>query len=53
MLVIATTRVFRETDQRKLAKYGCDRCGYAPRPQDLDENQSFPCPGCGRPLYPD
>jgi len=48
----AAARTTREKDERKLAKYGCDRCGYVPKPKDLEEGGSFPCPSCGRPLYP-
>ena len=53
LAVLAASRAHRSQDDRKFARYGCDRCGYVPRPEDMEQGESFPCPTCGRPLYPE
>jgi predicted RNA-binding Zn-ribbon protein involved in translation (DUF1610 family) len=41
----------REAERRKVARYACPRCGYAPDPADLEAGSSVPCPACGQPTY--
>lgn len=52
VLISTAAWAMRERDDRKMAKYGCSHCGYAPRTEDLEESPSVPCPACGEPLYP-
>ena len=40
-------------EQRKYAGYGCPRCGYAPSKDDVQAENSCPCPHCGQPMYVD
>ena len=53
LLLTAAARTTRTEVDRKLARYACQRCGYAPHPEDIDRGDSFPCPTCGEPLYPE
>ena len=49
--ISARARAAASEMNRKLAKYGCSKCGYQPRSEDLENGDSFPCPKCGTSIY--
>ena len=53
VLLTAASKVKRDAADKKLSRYGCPRCGYAPHPDDVEGEKSFPCPTCGEPIYPE
>ncbi len=53
VLATAATRVRKDAADKLLSKYGCPRCDYAPHPDNVENDDSFPCPSCGEPLYPE
>ena len=53
VLATAATRVKRDAADRQLSRYGCPRCGYAPHRDSLENDDAFPCPSCGEPIYPE
>ena len=51
VILAAIGLVRHATAQHKLQKYACQRCGYAPKVEELESDPSFPCPTCGEPMY--
>ena len=41
----------RRSVRKQLNAYACSRCGYAPSLEDLESEESIPCPRCGQPVY--
>lgn len=50
-VISARARAAASEMNRKLAKYGCSKCGYQPRSEDLEGAESLPCPRCGTLIY--
>ncbi len=51
VVLTAAARTRHDAVDRSLRRYGCQRCGYAPEPEDLEIALPYPCPRCGRPVY--
>jgi len=47
----ARARVAYNEMERKLAKYGCPKCGYQAHPNEITDKLSGTCPECGTRIY--
>jgi len=51
LVVTAWARVKQDANDRRMHKYSCPQCGYQPHLDEVEHQQSFPCPMCGNPVY--
>jgi predicted RNA-binding Zn-ribbon protein involved in translation (DUF1610 family) len=48
LTVAAIQRTRHDAVDHRLLRYGCDRCGYSPEADDIENGRTHPCPRCGQ-----